>query len=40
VLVPYSAKPEGLFQEIRNLVDSRKGWRPEAVQVLWVLWNN
>lgn len=40
VLVPYSAKPEGLFQEIRNLVDSRKGWRPGAVQVLWVLWNN
>lgn len=40
VLVPYSAKPEGLFQEIRNLVDSRKGWRPEAIQVLWVLWNN
>lgn len=40
VLVPYSAKPEGLFQEIRNLVDSRKGWRPDAIQVLWVFWNN
>lgn len=39
VLVPYGLPQPGFSQEVKNLVESRKGWKAGAVQVLLVLWN-
>jgi hypothetical protein len=38
VVVPYLPQP-GFYNEVRYVVENRKGWRPGAIQVLIILWN-
>jgi hypothetical protein len=38
VVVPYLPQP-GFYNEVRYIVENRKGWRPGAIQVLIILWN-